>query len=76
MTVFRSSGTDISILDITVTAVLAILGAAMVLPLVRPLEALARAMHRLAGGDMAAEVPSTRRGDELGRPTDLAVPRG
>jgi methyl-accepting chemotaxis protein len=65
-TMFRARVFDVLMM---VAAILALLGASswwLARGLVKPVRALTAAMTRLAGGDIAAEVPATGRPDEVG----------
>jgi methyl-accepting chemotaxis protein len=65
-TMFRARVFDVLMM---VVAILALLGASswwLARGLVKPVRALTAAMTRLAGGDIAAEVPATGRPDEVG----------
>jgi methyl-accepting chemotaxis protein len=56
------------IIGISIAAILAALGVALALAraIVGPIKAMTAAMGRLAGGDMATEIPATARNDEIG----------
>jgi methyl-accepting chemotaxis protein len=62
----RSLAFNILLLTLAVSAAAAVIGVWFARSITRPIDGLTRAMHQLANGDTASEIPSADRTDELG----------